>query len=486
MAGRVLFAVVSHHSRGRRNQKVYEKSENIKEMAAEPKIYTKTKLTKNTTGRRSERKSLCELVVAEEQSCESSDSSVNHIKEVVESLEVKSNDNLSRPKILPNPKSCLVTSKCNPKKTRYGTIKYISDKGGSSCDEDTSGDNDSCWSASGSDELSSSGSSGITSKMSRRQIVVFIMIMMNSFSCALTVGMFPPFYPRLAEMKGASATEYGTIIGTSCLVAFLVTPFIGKHLPNIGVKFSFCYGTVAAGVCCCLSGLLEFIEPGQQFLIFSILIRIFHALFNCLVITSQFAYQAMEFPSAVAKVFSISRAVMNVTQMIGPALGGILLEIGGFNFPFMIMGIGQILLALASIFIMPPPYYREEDCDRSSKKIKLSICKMLSIPTIWFSFSAFIIATMCNGFISVNLEPEVLRRFSFSPFYIGILFGLKDGANSLASPVWGYLCDNSKKSVKPYLVASSILAALSFLLLGKFDFDKLSLFFLISFCCRWW
>merc|ERR1712227_633616 len=148
------------------------------------------------------------------------------------------------------------------------------------------------------------------------------------------------------------------------------------------------------------------------------------------------------------------------------ALGGILLEIGGFNFPFMIMGIGQILLALASIFIMPPPYYREEDCDRSIKKSKLSICKMLSIPTIWFSFSAFIIATMCNGFISVNLEPEVLRRFSFSPFYIGILFGLKDGANSLASPVWGYFCENSKKSVKPYLVASSILAALSFLLLG--------------------
>jgi len=461
----VITSVVCHYSGRGADKKFDDGFFGVKVMEDSKKMNSKNKSVKNT--RRSERKSLCEIVVAEEESCESSDASVNHqIKETGDkSLVEKSNTDLPRPKILPNPNSCLITSKCNPKKTRYGTIKYATDRG-SSCNEDTSGDNDSCWSASGSDEVSSSGSSGITSRMSRRQIVVFIMILLNSFSCALTVGMFPPFYPRLAEMKGASATEYGTIIGTSCLVAFLVTPFIGKQLPNIGVKFSFCYGTFAAGICCVLSGLLEFIEPGKPFLIFSVLIRIFHALFNCLVITSTFAYQAMEFPNAVAKVFSFSRCVMNVTQMVGPALGGILLQTGGFYFPFVIMGIGQILLAIASIFIMPPPYYREEDCDRSIKKSKLSICKMLSIPTIWFSFSAFIIATMCNGFISVNLEPEVLRRFSLSPFYIGILFGLKDGANSFASPVWGYLCDYSKKSVKPYLVASSILAALSFLLLG--------------------
>lgn len=33
--------------------------------------------------------------------------------------------------------------------------------------------------------------------------------------------------------------------------------------------------------------------------------------------------------------------------------------------------------------------------------------KMLTIPTIWFSFLAFIVATVCNGFLSVNLEPQV-------------------------------------------------------------------------------
>ena len=333
--------------------------------------------------------------------------------------------------------------------------------------EEEEGDTDSCCSV--SDEMSSS-SSGVTNRMSGRQLLIFLILLLNSFSSSLTVCLFPPFYPRLAEMKGTTATDYGLIIGTNCLVAFIVTPFVGNHLPQIGVKYAFCFGTFAGGVCCALSGLLEFFEPGQSFIIFSVLIRITHAVANALVITSTFAYQAMEFPSAVAKVFSVTRCVMNVTQLVGPVFGGVLHEIGGFFFPFVIMGSFQVVLALSCICVMPPPYYEEEHHENShrKKKNRVSVLKMLSIPTIWFSFGAFIIATMCNGFLSVNLEPEVLRQFSLSPIYIGLIFGLKDGANSIASPIWGWICDSNKKSVKPYLIGSSVLVTASFLLLGRF------------------
>ena len=75
-----------------------------------------------------------------------------------------------------------------------------------------------------------------------------------------------------------------------------------------------------------------------SFIIFSVLLRIFHAVANALVITSTFAYQAMEFPGSVAKVFSITRCVMNVTQLFGPLLGGVLHEAGGFYLPFAVMG----------------------------------------------------------------------------------------------------------------------------------------------------
>ena len=38
---------------------------------------------------------------------------------------------------------------------------------------------------------------------------------------------------------------------------------------------------------------------------------------------------------------------------------------------------------------------------------KISIINILSIPTIWFSFVTFVVATICNGFLSINLEPKV-------------------------------------------------------------------------------
>ena len=43
----------------------------------------------------------------------------------------------------------------------------------------------------------------------------------------------------------------------------------------------------------------------------------------------------------------------------------------------------------------------------SNGELKISIVNVLKIPTIWFSFMAFIVATVCNGFLSINLEPKV-------------------------------------------------------------------------------
>ena len=66
-----------------------------------------------------------------------------------------------------------------------------------------------------------------------------------------------------------------------------------------------------------------------------------------------------------------------------------------------------------------------------------------------------------------TLILQVLRNFNFPKWKVGLLFGLKDGANSIASPFWGLLCDESRnKTVKPYIVGSALLAGLSFFLLG--------------------
>lgn len=358
--------------------------------------------------------------------------------------------------------SSLLPSRADAKKTSIRRPKY------ETCIVESSDSSD----GDAGDELSSNSSSSFTSGMTSRQLLVFAMVMISTCSSSFTVCLFPPFFPALAEKKGMFATGYGLIIGTNCLVAFLVTPLIGNNLGRIGVKFSYCAGLFGGGVCCVLSGMLEFIHPGPSFLAIAVSIRVFHAISNAFVITASFTYTACEFPTAMAKIFALTRTAMNVAQMCGPWLGGMMLEIDGFYTPFVILGSVQVGVSFVIFCLLPHPDTIEDGDDEFNKtrkkKGKASVCKILSIPTVWFSFLAFIVATMCNGFLSVNLEPKVLRFFNLSPSNVGLLYGLKDGSNSLASPVWGYLCDR-KKSVKPYLVLSCFLVALSFFLMKAFE-----------------
>eukprot|EP00088_Acartia_fossae_P029130 TRINITY_DN2995_c0_g1_i1.p1 TRINITY_DN2995_c0_g1~~TRINITY_DN2995_c0_g1_i1.p1 ORF type:complete len:597 (-),score=41.24 TRINITY_DN2995_c0_g1_i1:347-2137(-) len=373
----------------------------------------------------------------------------------------------SSPDSKPNEYSKLIPPVMGKKKRTTFHQKY------KACNNSDSSDEGQDDNGSTSDDFSSDVSSNITSRMSSRQLLVFFFVMVSTISSSLTVCLFPPFFPAIAESKGVYATGYGLIIGTNCLTAFLVTPFIGNNLRVIGVKFAYVSGLFGGGICCALSGGLEFFNPGPSFLTLAVLTRIVHALSNAFVITSSFTYTACEFPTAVAKVFSLTRACMNVAQLLGPWIGGLLYQEAGYYMPFLVLGLTQVLISFVAFLFMPGPYTDDDDDDdddqcRKRKKKKVSVLKMLTIPTIWFSFSAFIVATMCNGFLSVNLEPQVIRYFELSPSYVGLLYGLRDGANSLASPIWGFLCDR-KLSVKPYLVMSALLVALSFFIMKGFE-----------------
>jgi multisubunit Na+/H+ antiporter MnhG subunit len=61
----------------------------------------------------------------------------------------------------------------------------------------------------------------------------FKVLLSATLTSSFAVCLFPPFYPRLAEEKGNSASVYGFVIGTNCLTSFLVTPVIGKKVSDV-------------------------------------------------------------------------------------------------------------------------------------------------------------------------------------------------------------------------------------------------------------
>ncbi|XP_047493204.1 MFS-type transporter SLC18B1-like isoform X2 [Penaeus chinensis] len=318
------------------------------------------------------------------------------------------------------------------------------------------------------EEEEGGGSSYFASTYCRRQWYILLVLCLGTLTSSFAVCLFPPFFPRIAEEKGASATIYGLIIGTNCLTAFLITPVVGKNLKTIGVHFAFTAGLFCSGGCCMLTGLLEFFPGGPAFVIIAVFIRMVHATANSGILTSSFAYIAAEFPESVAKMFALTRTTMNLAQMFGPVVGGALYEVGGFKMPFLVMGSLQMAMTIFASFLLPYSSKEAEKTENETgKKKEVQIWRVFTIPGVWVSFLTFIFSTMSNGFLSVTLEPLVLRKFNLSPFYIGLLFGLKDGANSLASPIWGWACDRYQK-VKLFILLASCFAFTSFFLLGPF------------------
>ena len=144
---------------------------------------------------------------------------------------------------------------------------------------------------------SSSGHGGAppAARITARQWLILSVLLVATLSSSFAVCLFPPFFPRISEEAGFGASVYGFIIGTNCLTSFLVTPFIGKQLKAVGVRFALIVGMLTGGVCCLLSGFLEFFNPGIEFVVLAVLIRVVHATGNALVITATFTFTAVEF-----------------------------------------------------------------------------------------------------------------------------------------------------------------------------------------------
>ena len=95
---------------------------------------------------------------------------------------------------------------------------------------------------------------------------------------------------------------------------------------------------------------------------------------------------------------------MNFAQMFGPILGGALVTVGGFKMPFFVLGGTQILVSAVCGICLPA--FRGKPKKKNSG-VDWSIMK---VPGLWISFLTFIFSTMSNGFLSITLEPHVLRK----------------------------------------------------------------------------
>ena len=164
----------------------------------------------------------------------------------------------------------------------------------------------------------------------------FVVSAYTGWGCLLALQ--PPFYPLVAEQKGAKPSQYGFVFGILNLTAFIFSPIFGSYGSMIGSRKLFYLGSFSQGCIGIIFGLLQFVTSTWLFIIASYILRFLNGVADAAVWGASLSILLKMFPDKVATLMSYTEMCSGLGYMLGPPIGSFLFEIGGFILPFEVMG----------------------------------------------------------------------------------------------------------------------------------------------------
>uniref|UniRef100_T1J667 Major facilitator superfamily (MFS) profile domain-containing protein n=1 Tax=Strigamia maritima TaxID=126957 RepID=T1J667_STRMM len=178
------------------------------------------------------------------------------------------------------------------------------------------------------------------------------------------------------------------------------------QIGEIGPLFLLNAGTFLTSSCCMLFGVLDQIKSVSAFITFTFLVRILEATGKSAVMTSSYSLVAQTFPRDVGKVFACLRASFGIGLTVGPTIGGLLYQAGGFCLPFVSMG----GLLFATTVINTLMLFPTNEQYINSVKSK-NMLHALSIPSVTLSLTSAGISALSIGFFETTLEPHLRQKY---------------------------------------------------------------------------
>jgi len=299
--------------------------------------------------------------------------------------------------------------------------------------------------------------------LSRRQTLILFCLALTELTSQMCLSIMAPFFPSEASDKGVSSTLSGWIFAVFSLVQFAVSPLYGRLIPRYGSRLLIVTGQFLGGSCIILFGFLDRIgtaDNNATFIAYCFVIRIVLAIGCTACTTSGFAITAIIFPNHIATIFGLLETATGLGMMVGPALGGVLYQFGGFALPFVVLGALMILTVPLHILWLP-------STDEVHVGVRsISAFHILRIPTIIVVCFAVIIAALVWSILDPTLAPHIQSsEEDISSSLLGLLFLLLSAFYAAFSPVWGWLADRLD-NCSLMLVGGFLLSGIGLLLLG--------------------
>lgn len=272
-------------------------------------------------------------------------------------------------------------------------------------------------------------------RFTTRQLLVIFSYIYGNFFLAACVSLQAPFFPKEAEHKGATPTEYGLVFGVYELAIIFMSPIVGKLVGQSSPKIWIQFGLLLTGLMTILFGFLDRLPPGRFFIVSAFLIRILEGLGAASFTTPSYTATAEEFPNDQATILSLLETSFGLGLICGPTLGGWLYEIGDYFLPFFTLGTCLVLGAALNFAVC----YGRSSHVTDNKGGQAGYLKILFSPGIILDSLCVVTSLTFIGYNAATLEPH-LRSFDLSVMTIGSIFIITGAIYAITTPLWGKLC----------------------------------------------
>ena len=245
----------------------------------------------------------------------------------------------------------------------------------------------------------------------------------STFLGGCTLSILAPFYSKEAEDHGISITASGTVFASVFVLQIIFTPVFGKYIQVIGSTKLFIFGVLISGLTNILFGFLPAIKSGPVFLGASLAMRSVTALGESALNTSVYPLARRRSGKGTqSTVMSMLETMIGCGTTIGPFVGGILFEYGGFFLPFATCGSLLLVSGCLAYYVLDP---KEEEiaaakelAESEGTMVRGSYMRLLSNPLMMVACIVTIFTGMSTQWYQPSLEPYVREQFGLSPFQV--------------------------------------------------------------------
>lgn len=303
-----------------------------------------------------------------------------------------------------------------------------------------------------------------------RTVLIAIVVAASYIDWGIIFSVQPAFYPKEAEAKGATPSQYGFVFGIVHLSAFLSAPIFAKYGNSIGPKLLYNVGALVQSLQGIAFGFLAYVDNLGWFLGLSYFLRALDGMADAASWGAILSMLMKIWPDKVASIMSWTELFFGLGYTIGPAVGSFLYSVGGFLLPFEVTGGIGLVIAVLIFFVIPNVDKIQETDSKDTitepveTKPSLTLTAVAKSPKLFMPYVDNIINFVGYGFIEAMIEPH-LDEAGATQAQVGFFFLIMGALYMVTTPIIGYTCDRIKSPIVVSILGN-VFMAVAFVFVG--------------------